>query len=33
MWTATVAMGLVGVVAVWRTFFPVQPAPEDEVHP
>jgi len=33
MWTATVAMGLVGVVGVWRTFFPVQPAPEDEVHP
>jgi hypothetical protein len=26
-------MGLVGVVGVWRTFFPVQPAPEDEVHP
>ena len=33
MWTATVAMGLVGVVGVWRTFYPVQPAPEDEVHP
>ena len=33
MWTATVAMGLVGVVGVWRTFFPVRPAPEDEVHP
>jgi TRAP-type C4-dicarboxylate transport system permease small subunit len=33
MWAATVAMGLVGVVGVWRTFFPVQPAPEDEVHP
>jgi hypothetical protein len=26
-------MGLVGVVGVWRTFYPVQPAPEDEVHP
>lgn len=33
MWTATAAMGLVGVVGVWRTFHPVQPAPEDEVHP
>ena len=33
MWTATVAMGLVGVVGVWRTFYPVQPAPEDGVHP
>ena len=33
MWTATIAMGLVGVVGVWRTFYPVQPAPEDEVHP
>jgi TRAP-type C4-dicarboxylate transport system permease small subunit len=33
LWTSTLAMGLVGVVGVWRTFFPVQPAPEDEVHP
>jgi TRAP-type C4-dicarboxylate transport system permease small subunit len=33
MWTATVAMGLVGVVGVWRTFYPVQAAPEDEVLP
>ena len=27
------SMGLVGVVGVWRTFYPVQAAPEDEVHP